>query len=166
MSHPQTVVVVKDASENVVTRDRSAATSIVVDPDKLVHVATAGVRGPQGTPGTGGAGEFVLTAAVNIPARHVVAINADGLAYLPDRDVKADAANVAGVAKVAALVGEEFAVVTDGVVDGGSWALGPLFLGDGGALTSTPGGGAFQLQVAAAVTPTRILVRPQLPIFL
>lgn len=169
MSHPKTIVVVQDSSDTVVVRDRSANTSVVADPDRLVHVAAAGARGPQGPPGpagSGAGGELLLTAAQNIPARHVVAINGDGLAYIPDRDTPSDANRVAGVSAVAALAGEQFTVVVDGVLEGGPWPVGALFLGDSGALTADPSGGSFQLQVGVAVTSTRILIRPQFPIFL
>lgn len=124
-----------------------------------------GAAGPAGPPGPGF--QLTLVARENIPAYSAVAIDSTGKGYLPDKDVIADANRVAGVATTSALTGESFVVLTDGtLLQAGTWTMGPLYVGDNGALTSTPPAAVYQLQMGTAVTTGEVLVRPQFPIVL
>ena len=99
-----------------------------------------------------------------------VVIRSDGLVYPAGNDTFADGYLTVGVSTAAALVGEDVDVVIDGpMATGAAWALGPLYLGDGGVLVSSLPSVAdalFALQVAVATTVTTLFVRPQFPVAL
>lgn len=187
MSDCATVVVVPDAPTVVVSSDepvdvvsvlstevvtvssQQPVDVVVVDPQPQVVVVTgSGAQGPAGPPGPSG-GLITAVAGENISQYSAVRILPDGQAYLADRNDVTQGVFVAGVAVTSALTGENLDIRTDGLMTTSVvWSLGPLFVGDAGALISTPPPGIpgdYQLQVAVAVTTTQLLVRPQIPIF-
>lgn len=147
--------------------DSSIDVAVITQSEVVIVDESVGPQGPPGPPGTSGL--LTLVAAENISQYSVVRILSDGLAYLADRNDPTHGVFVAGIAKTSALTGESFDAITDGLLDTPAvWAVGPLYVGDNGALISTPPPGTFtdyQLQVAVAVTTARLLVRPQFPIF-
>lgn len=131
-------------------------------------VPTIVVRGVgvQGAAGAAGVAEFRMTAATTIHAAHAVAIDDQGRAYHPDRDVPSDADRVMGVAAEDALAGEPVRVITLGPLAAGSWTEGPLYVDDDGSLTSTPPADRWQIQAAVASSPTELFVDIKPPIIL
>lgn len=114
--------------------------------------------GVQGAQGVAGVAEFTMTAASQIHAGWAVAMDSDGDAYHPDRDVPTDADRVVGVAKDDSMTGEPVRVVTLGPLVTGSWTQGPLYVDDDGSLTSTPPADRWQVQAAVAISATELFV--------
>lgn len=141
---------------------------VVVDDRRDVVVADCGTQGPPGPDPEA----IEVTAGETIPAWRAVRVDPDGLAYLADNDTPTDGLRLLGISRIAALVGEPLTVATDGTsVDTTptTWTPGPLYVGEAGVLVSTPPDGAvdnYTLTVACALTTTRLIVRPQFPIYL
>lgn len=101
-----------------------------------------------------------VTASATIQQWHVVALNGSGEAYMPSAGTVTDDFRVFGVSQNAALTGEQVQVATDGYLDTPSmWTPGPLFLGASGLITSTVPTAGFHVQIGAAVTASRIIVK-------
>lgn len=151
------LVLIEDSQ--IVVQDTDVEVMVLTDFDTIVINDAVGAQGPTH--------QVTLVARENIPAFAVVAIDSAGLAYLPDKDVLADAPRIAGVATTSALTGETFVVLLDGtLLQAGTWTMGPLYVGDNGVLTSTPPAALYQLQIGTAVTTSEVLIRPQIPIVL
>lgn len=119
--------------------------------------------------GGGTGGSLTAIAGETILAWHAVWIDTDGLLYNADHDVLTEATQVAGISTVSALAGETVTVATDGsYLDTGAplFPVGPLFVGDTGVLDPTPPSVGWHLQMGSMMTTTKLLVRPQFPIFL
>ena len=104
--------------------------------------------------------DLSLTAAVNLSALRVVTTNGSGNAIYADTDTLSNAV-VVGVTETAANAGGAVSVRTAGILEDSSWSWtkGPVFLGTNGTLTQTaPSGGAIIVQVARAITATKIQV--------
>lgn len=148
--------------------DVPVTVATVVDAEIVIIDESVGPQGPSGPPGIDG-GTLTVIAGENISQYSVVRILSDGQGYLADRNDATHGVFVAGVATNSALTGEPVTVRTDGLMSTAPmWTLGPLFVGDVGALISTPPPGTmtdYQLQVAVAVTTSELLVRPQITIF-
>lgn len=141
-------------------------TEITVELPTDVEIEVPGLQGPRGFPGTG-VGASLVEAASTIQAFHVVALDSNGLGFQASADQLDQASYVLGIATVAALAGEVIRVQTDGTMETAQiWTPGPLFLGLNGELVSDPSLAQFQLQVAVAVNPGLLIVRPQFPIIL
>lgn len=139
---------------------------VITDVETLI-LSDCGIQGPPGPPGPAGSGSVVqVVAGETILPFHAVMVGPDGLGYLPDRDSLSDAFFVLGVATSAALAGEALGVATGGFLDGpASWTPGPLYVGDDGVLTADLGLGAYDFEIAVAVTTSRLVIRPQPPIY-
>ena len=101
-----------------------------------------------------------LTAGVNLSALRAVTTDANGNAVYASNDTKNNAV-VVGLTSAAATAGNAVSVRTAGIVEDANWAWtkGPVFLGTNGALTQTaPTGGSIIVQVARAITATKIAV--------
>ena len=145
------------------------STELVVEPYVVLEVEVPGLQGPRGyrgLPGTG-VGTTTVLAASTITENHVVALDANAEGFQASADQLTQASLVLGIATASALAGETVDVVSDGVYDtSSSFPLGPLFLGLNGELVSDPSLALFQLQIAVAVAPRTLIVRPQFPIIL
>lgn len=182
---PDTRVVSVEDIRNVLTVEPDLRLVTVEDPKIIVLEAggptgprgpagAQGDEGPRGVPGAPGpaGGAAMLVAGDTVQAFRAVRMEGDGLIRVADNDVPADGERLAGIALAAALVGESVEVALDGqIVDTSptTYTLGPLFLGDDGALVSTQptaANASFAVQVAIALTPTQLLIRPQQAIYL
>lgn len=104
--------------------------------------------------------DLSLTAGVNLSALRAVTTDGSGNAVYASNDTLANAV-VVGLTETAATAGNAVSVRTAGIVEDANWAWtkGPVFLGTNGALTQTaPTGGAIVVQVARAITATKILI--------
>lgn len=123
---------------------------------------------PQPTElGTGNS--VVLPASSNLQQWGVVAVDANGRAFSPDRTVQSDVESIIGVASFAALVGEDVLIRTAGAICTGAptWPRGPLWLGTSGELTPVvPVYPAIRIQIATALTDSSIAVQPMQAILL
>jgi hypothetical protein len=106
---------------------------------------------------------LTATAAVDLLAHHVVCYLAGQLHYAEPDDPDCEPI---GITPSAAMQGAQATVQTSDVLfeSGWSWTPGPIYLGAGGTLVQTPPAHGAQVQVALAMTPTRILVRIHPPI--
>ena len=104
--------------------------------------------------------DLSLTAGVNLSALRVVTTDGSGNAVYASNDTLANAV-VVGLTETAATSGNAVSVRTAGIMTDANWAWtkGPVFLGTNGTLTQTaPSGGAIVVQVARAITATKIQV--------
>lgn len=104
--------------------------------------------------------DLSLTAGANLSALRAVTTDGSGDAIYADTDTLSNAV-VVGVTETAANAGNAVSVRTAGIVEDSNWAWtkGPVFLGTNGTLTQTaPTGGAIIVQVARAITATKIQV--------
>lgn len=136
---------------------------VVITDDDILLISDCGIQGP---PGPGGSALTMVTAGETIFAWHVVSVDT-GLGWLPDNTSQNDVDQVLGIATQNALAGETVPVATDGLLTTGAvFPEGPLYLGLEGALESAVPVSGFGLQIAVAVDPTLLIVRPFAPITL
>lgn len=113
------------------------------------------------SPGSSTGDDAVFTAAATISQYQVVAAAATGLEPASHL-IAGHAGSVAGIALGAAAAGGTLPVARTGdVVENQAWAWSVpsvLWLGQGGALSTTPGVGWFAQSVALAIEPTRVIV--------
>lgn len=139
-------------------------TTLVAD-HQIIILQSDGGSGPTGPPGTGGS--VAVVAGQNLQANRAVYLDSAGEAFHADHDTLPDCVRVLGITTTSALTGENVVVVTEGIMTTGPiWTLGAYYLGASGMLTSTPVTTGFALQVASAVTTSKLIVRPQEPIYL
>lgn len=140
---------------------------VISEPSVVIISDCVGTPGPPGPAGSGGI--IVVIAGETLQQHSVVRILGDGKGYVADRNDTTHGVFVAGVSLFAALPGESVEVMVNGLLaTSTTWTVGPLYVGDAGALISTPPPGTmtdYQLQVCVAVTPNELLVRPYIPIF-
>lgn len=169
------VTVAQGATEHILVEvDQAAAVTVEVGGNGQVQVDVdqgdsiqidVTTLGAPGAPGQ--SARITVTAAEEIPASHVVAINADGTARLASSLNYDDAVEAFGVARTAALSGETFTVATAGsLTTTGTVPVGTLYLGIDGALTTDHEAGLFTLRIGYAPTPDLLVVRVGEPIML
>lgn len=148
----------------IVARQANTPVVVLSGPPTVLTVTAPGPRGPAGP--AGAVVGATTVAAANVQAWRVIALTPQGGVHATATDrVLAD--RVLGISTSTGLVGESVPLVLDGTIDTPPlWTPGPLFLGLDGELTSTPGVGVVQIQVACAITPSRLIVRPGEPIHL
>lgn len=136
-----------------------APVAVTVGQDKVVAVNLP-QQGPAGPP----APPITLTAGQDLSAERVVAVNASALAVYADPANPDHATAVVGITTAAALSGQAVRVATFGALEANYWSWTPgaaLYLVAGGHLGETPDpGAAFVLEVAQAVSPTKVLIKP------
>lgn len=104
--------------------------------------------------------DLSLTAGVNLSALRAVTTDGSGNAVYANTNTLSNAV-VVGVTETAANAGNTVSVRTAGIIEDANWTWtkGPVFLGTNGTLTqSAPTGGAIVVQVARAITATKIQI--------
>lgn len=109
-----------------------------------------------------------FTAGEPIGGHKGVRIAAGGIVRLASSDDPSQAGTVLGVSLTAADDGAGLDVAITGEVTetSWSWAVGPVFLGQGGALTQSPPASGFVQQIGKAVGPNSLVVSLSTPIVL
>lgn len=167
-AEPTAVVIQRDRSV-VVTRP-GGPTVVVSQPMPPQVVVTRGVPGPrglQGVPGPAGGAAFVRHADAPLSALRIVWENAAGAVYPLDPDDDAHLDLISGLTLTAAPGAGDVTVQRSGPVDDSAWNWTPgrVWLGAAGALTQIPPSGTTDVLVGYAVSPTRLFLDIQDPIF-
>ncbi len=110
-----------------------------------------------------------MTAAQTIGAYQVVAVHADGLAYLANSSNLADSSQTVGLAITSAInPGNTLQVQQVGFLSNLGWNWPTpgktLYLGLGGTLTTNPNTGVFELPMGTTISNTEVEVQMGLPI--
>lgn len=166
----QTVNTVVTATEQVVvnTTDEQVLVNAAGESHVVTTAAEQGPPGPPGPAGSSGAVNLPFIAGMTLSGHRAVRAEA-GEAVYADCTVLTDAQQVLGITLGAAMAGASVDVQASGemVEPSWSWTPGlPVFLGVNGLLTQTPPAVGFQLIVAVAVSPTKIIVGIKQPIIL
>lgn len=157
-------LIVIETNGEIMVLDSDIDVVVLEGSDIVVVDDSVGPPGPPGPPGPGG-GIVTALAAENITAYKVVAMDSGGQFYLADPSILSDSCYVVGISLFSALAGETLNAQTDGVMlTPALWSPGPLFLGPGGILTTSPPLAGFALSIATAATSTQLIVRPQFAI--
>ncbi|TNC14901.1 hypothetical protein FF100_04820 [Methylobacterium terricola] len=109
-----------------------------------------------------------FTAGEPIGGHKGVRIAAGGLVQLASSDDASQAGTVLGVSLAAADDGSglDVAIIGEVTESSWSWAVGPVFLGIGGALTQAPPASGFVQQIGKAIGPHSLVVSLSTPIVL
>lgn len=110
-----------------------------------------------------------LLAGESLSQNRVVSADSNGKAVLSDQTSVASAYGALGVTMTSGALDEEVQVVTDGVMDNPSWSWtqnAPVYLNGLGLMTQTAPTSGVLLQVATAVSATRIIVGIKMPLVL
>lgn len=112
----------------------------------------------------------IFTAATALSSRRVVYIDGDGLARYADVYNEESAYSIAGMTGSSVGAGGEVSVYGIGPIEEGAWNWNmqqSLFLWTAGRLTqSPPQDAAFMLGFAWVMSPTKIFIRIEEPIFM
>lgn len=121
-------------------------------------------EGQQGPPGSEGATHVLAAGQVIGGYRVIKAVN--GLAFYPDTTIASDGLLVTGISENAAIVSDPVTVRSDGYITDMSWnwTPGAVYCGATGLLTQTIPSSGWVLQVATAVSQTKISVEIRQPI--
>lgn len=124
-----------------------------------------GYRGAPGPMGPAGAAAFARPAGVSLSALRFC-YELGGQVFPLDFQDATHIDLAAGLTLSAGAPGDQVNLQMSGPVDDlhWSWTPGPLWLGAAGALTQQPPTEGYLLQVGTALSPTRILLNPSLPI--
>jgi hypothetical protein len=108
---------------------------------------------------------FIATANTILSGHRCVVIDS-GLAVYADKGTPSHATRVAGITRGAIASGASGEIQYGGEMSDPSFAFTPgaIYLGSNGLLTQTPPTSGFILEVAKALTSTRILINIQSPI--
>ncbi len=130
----------------------------------IVVEGLAGIRGPQGLPGSA-TSTNQYEAGQALSGHRAVRIQGD-LAYYCDANELSHAGKAIGITVGAVLSGDMATVQTLGKLTEPSWNWneGPVYVGANGLLTQSTAGHAFTQQVGVAVSATSIDINPQLAI--
>ena len=106
---------------------------------------------------------FVVSypASTALSGQRIVSVYPDGSAHYSDHDILEDVPRVMGVTMTAASTGNAVGILVFGemIEPTWSWIEGKaIFLGANGFMTQTPPSTGFQMEVAFAVTPQKIMV--------
>lgn len=162
-------VVVSTPSTTVVTVER-ARTVVVGREQPRTAVVVRGVPGPGGKPGPvgpAGGAAFTRYTSSALSALRVVWEDVDGAVYPIDPEDDAHIDLISGLTLTATPGAGEVTVQRSGPVDDSawSWAPGRVWLGAAGALTQTPPLDGTDVLIGYAVSPTRLFLDIQDPIF-
>lgn len=143
--------------------------AVTVRPSPPVRLALAAILGGAGQ---GGAAPSALdvpgVSAGPLQGLRAVSLDASDQLINPDRAVVADGLRVLGLALTAASAqGQAVTVRRRGTVTeaGWAWSEGPVYVGDGGALTQAVPATGWLCQIGVAISATTIDIDPQ-PIIL
>lgn len=159
-----TTVCRNETVTQVIVQPRSTPTVIGSDPCRPCVPIEINVPGPRGIPG----GEAIVTAvAAAVVHGHRVVKIVGGLVYEVDQQLRADMALAAGVSITSAAPTESLAVRIDGTLDelSWSWVPGPIYAGVDGQLTQSFPTTGWAMEVARAISSTRIIVDFQLGVW-
>ncbi len=123
----------------------------------------------QGLTGPPGARALDYVCAIDLGGNRVVVANASGLAIYADRTEPTHASRVIGITQGAASEGAITQVQYLGEMIEPSWSWTPgaaLYLGTNGLLTETCPSTGFALNIAFAITATKIVIHIGQPIIL
>jgi hypothetical protein len=114
---------------------------------------------------------FVVTyaAGITLSGHRVVVVYPDSRAHYADNQVMDDMPRVMGITMGAVSEGNpcDIQVFGEMIESSWSWTEGrPIFLGGNGLLTQTVPTTGFQMEVAFAVTPQKIMIEIKPPIVL
>lgn len=160
MPEVEAVVVVQPSSPAAAVATVPATPAVVVIPG----VVSSG--------GGGGDGTSVTTSRITSAALsgyRVMSEDPDGTVHYADNTDLSDAYSIIGLSLTAASLGASINIRMYGYVTNAGWAWTPgqpIFLSDIGHLTQTPpqAPAVFSMVVGLALSPTTMLVRPELPI--
>lgn len=130
---------------------------------------STGPAGSPGSPGPSGTGSVVYDAGIPLSGHRVVFIDTDGLAYYADHDRLQDSQRVLGITIGAVTQHAPAVIMLFGEMTEPTWSWIEgfyIFLGSNGVLTQTPPVTGFQMEVAFAITSTKIMINPKPPIVL
>jgi hypothetical protein len=138
-----------------------------VDPTDTSHLSTKGYVDETTEPLV--RGNVIYLSGEELSGHRVVMVDMDGLVYYADKDTIQDSQRVLGITVGAVSQGVEINISTLGEMTELTWnwiAGLAIFLGNDGVLTQTPPITGFQMVVAFAITPTKIMINPKPPIIL
>lgn len=167
-------IVVVDKYTSEVHVNISESTLVTTSPTNNVIVSevietellSSGQQGPAGPPGPSGEGAIVVIAGENLGGGRIV-MHENDEAFYSSSDVTDDMDKVIGVTIGAVVIGADSNVRSSGeLIDSSwSWASGPIYNGLNGIMTQTVPSTGFVLQVATALSPTKILINIKQGIF-
>ncbi|WP_156370475.1 hypothetical protein [Acidovorax sp. Leaf84] len=135
----------------------------------VVTRGAPGRKGDRGDPGPAGGETLVPVGATPLSGHSIVAVDAGGELIPADSTNPTHPGTVLGLLASAYSPGEDASVQTGFVIEhsGWNWAPGFLFVGSGGQPVQVlPPGAVFSQTVGKVLSPTRVLVDIQPPIFL
>lgn len=157
------VTVVDDTVAVVVAATQIPATVVNEVVEVVVSTGPAGPTGPTGPP----ASDVLYPASLNMSGNRAV-IYSPGIGWVyADRTIPSHGAAAIGITTGAISSGAIGPARFEGIMDEPSWAWPApcaLYLDTTGFMTATPPVAGFVREVAAAVSPTRIFISPQLAI--
>ena len=143
-----------DTVENIIT---------VIDEESLNFTCEA--VGPQGPAGTNANTTITAVAGEDLSGHRAVVL-VSNIAYYADSTDVSHALKVSGITTGAALTSATATIQVNGELTEPSWSWsdGPIFIGINGQLTQTVPSSGFILEVAKAITSTKILINIKRPL--
>lgn len=160
----ETTISVTPGPTVTLTHEATAASvTLATTPAYAVALTTPGPAGPQGPAGPAGGASVAMVAGETLGGHRVVK-QFEGAAYYAD---PGDPYDAIGVTLGAASLGGVVNVAVAGEVEEPSWtwAAGPVYLGANATLTQTPPTDAPTLRIGVAISPTRLAVTLDQPIY-
>jgi hypothetical protein len=156
--------VILDNPMPAVILDSPPPTVVTDQPRPVVILDNTGAIGPQGPPGDAGGLTVTYDAQVPLSGHFAVKIVAGSDVNYPDNTVPTDGDLIIGITTGAASQGAPATVQVAGTITEPSWnwALGGVYVAQGGALTQNPPQAptaAWIKQIGIALAPTVLLVQ-------
>ena len=154
------VAAVVERAVAIATITTTRGTSAAVVRERAPVATVADGQGPAGPPGRDADAAIAEVAVIALSGHRAVRPVAGGVAYASASD-PAQANTLIGVTRTAAAAGALVDLATTGEIveePSWTWAIGPVFLGENGALTQVAPGIGFVQRVGIAVSPTKIAV--------
>lgn len=160
----QTAVLLQDSITNTVLQSDTG--NLVVSDVLQEVVISAGVQGPPGIPGASTQFEYHVSGVV-LGGNRAVTINSAGQIAYPD--LTTNTSFVVGISTTSASIGDLATIQISGTQTEPAWSWtpgAPVFASTNGVLTQTPPATGQVLCIGYAVTPTKIIIDKQPPIFM
>lgn len=160
------ITVSQQVTQVTVSQDGCLDVEVSV-PSPVVIEVTTGLIGPPGPTGPSGSANVTGMAVQPVSALRAISRIGTGVEHTDVSSLNS-LSKFEGVSINAAGVGFEVTIFKSGLLTDVSWNWTdglPIFIGAGGVLTQTPSALIASQEVAIAVSPTSILLKPQ-PLFL
>jgi hypothetical protein len=158
----EVITILAEEADSSVLREEVEVIQVVAD-------AEQGPPGPRGEAGPAGGATVSRMAGATLSALVAVWEDAAGRVHALDQGDEDHVFSLLGVTLTAADAGAPIDVQRSGAITDSAWSWTPgqrIYLGIGGALTTTPPAAGFDVLIGTALSPTRLLLNLQDPIAL